>query len=120
MAACHGSLGLGPNPLGTWPWENGLRFRNFPPGNPDLSDGLLEVTLISPIRDVKDMEEFSRALLMTDPSILNSMMTTFSTAKVKITAAAELLWTLDGEAGGAHQTVEIEAIPHAYTIIHGK
>ena len=47
------------------------------------------------------------------------MMTTFSTAKVKITAAAELLWTLDGEAGGAHQTVEIEAIPHAYTIIHG-
>lgn len=70
------------------------RFRNFPPGNPDLSDGLLEVTLISPIRDVKDMEEFSRALLMTDPSILNSMMTTFSTAKVKITAAAELLWTL--------------------------
>lgn len=66
------------------------------------------------------MEEFSRALLMTDPSILNSMMTTFSTAKVKITAAAELLWTLDGEAGGAHQTVEIEAIPHAYTIIHGK
>jgi len=96
------------------------RFRNFPPGNPDLSDGLLEVTLISPIRDVKDMEEFSRALLMTDPSILNSMMTTFSTAKVKITAAAELLWTLDGEAGGAHQTVEIEAIPHAYTIIHGK
>lgn len=96
------------------------RFRNFPPGNPDLSDGLLEVTLISPIRDVKDIEEFSRALLMTDPSILNSMMTTFSTAKVKITAAAELLWTLDGEAGGAHQTVEIEAIPHAYTIIHGK
>ena len=90
------------------------------PGNPDLSGGLLEVTLISPIRDVKDMEEFSRALLMTDPSILNSMMTTFSTAKVKITAAAELLWTLDGEAGGAHQTVEIEAIPHAYTIIHGK
>ena len=96
------------------------RFRNFPPGNPDLSDGLLEVTLISPIRDVKDMEEFSRALLMTDPSILNSMMTTFSTAKVKITAAAELLWTLDGEAGGAHQPVEIEAIPHAYTLIHGK
>ena len=63
------------------------RFNNFPPGNPDLSDGLLEVTLISPVRDVKDMEEFSRALLMTNPSILNSMMTTFSTAKVKFTPA---------------------------------
>ena len=72
------------------------RFNNFPPGNPDLSDGLLEVTLISPVRDVKDMEEFSRALLMTNPAILNSMMTTFSTAKVKFTAAQELRWTLDG------------------------
>lgn len=96
------------------------RFRNFPPGNPDLSDGLLEVTLISPVRDVKDAEELSRALLMTDPSILNSMMTSFSASKVKFTAASELLWTLDGEAGGAHKTVEIEAVPHAYTILHGK
>ena len=96
------------------------RFSNFPPGNPDLSDGLLEVTLISPVRDVKDMEEFSRALLMTDPSILNSMMTTFSTAKVKFTAAQELRWTRDGEAGGAHQVVEVEAVHNAYTIIHGR
>ena len=95
------------------------RFNNFPPGNPDLSDGLLEVTLISPVRDVKDMEEFSRALLMTNPSILNSMMTTFSTAKVKFTAAQELRWTLDGEAGGAHQVVEVEAVHNAYTIIYG-
>ena len=95
------------------------RFSNFPPGNPDLSDGLLEVTLISPVRDVKDMEEFSRALLMTDPSILNSMMTSFSASKVKITAATDLLWTLDGEAGGAHQVVEIETVHNAYTIIHG-
>lgn len=96
------------------------RFRNFPPGNPDLSDGLLEVTLISPIRDVKDVEEFSRALLMSDPSILNSMMTTFSAPKVRITGAPDLTWTLDGEAGGTHTTAEIEAVHHAYTIIHGK
>ena len=96
------------------------RFRNFPPGNPDLSDGKLEVTLISPVRDVKDVEELSRALLMTDPSILNSMLTTFPARKVKITAANELLWTLDGEAGGAHRVVEIEAVHNAYTILHGK
>ena len=95
------------------------RFNNFPPGNPDLSDGLLEVTLISPVRDAKDIEEFSRALLKTDPSSLSSMLTTFSTPKVTITAADELLWTLDGEAGGAHQVVEVEAVHNAYTIIHG-
>ena len=96
------------------------RFRNFPPGNPDLADGLLEVTLISPIRDVKDMEEFSKALLRNDPSILNSMMTTFSASKVRFSGWPGLLWTLDGEAGGAHDEVEIEVQHKAYTIIHGK
>ena len=58
------------------------RFRNFPPGNPDLSDGLLEVTLIAPVRDVKDAEEFSRALLATDPSMLRSMLTSFSASSL--------------------------------------
>lgn len=97
------------------------RFRNFPPGRPDLSDGKLEVTLISPIRDVKDMAEFSRALLMNDPSILNSMLTTFSATKVRVTALDEpLLWTLDGEAGGVHRVAEIETLHNAYTIRHGK
>ena len=98
----------------------GGRFRNFPPGKPDLADGRLEVTLISPIRDMKDAEEFSRALLATDPSILTSMLTSFSTSKVKFTAGAPLAWTLDGEAGGSHQEVEIEVIPNAMTIRHGK
>lgn len=95
-------------------------FRNFPPGNPDLSDGLLEVTLISPVRDVKDAEEFSRALLATDPSLLRSMLTTFSASRVRITAGELLNWTLDGEDGGSHQVVEIESIHHAVTILHGK
>lgn len=94
--------------------------RNFPPGNPDLSDGLLEVTLISPIREVKTVEEFSRAVLTGDPSVLSSIITSFSTPRVTITAEEGLAWTLDGEAGGVHQTAEIEAIHNAYTIIHGE
>jgi len=100
--------------------ENLFIVRDGVLSTPPLSDGLLEVTLISPVRDVKDVEELSRALLMTDPSILNSMLTTFPARKVKITAANELLWTLDGEAGGAHRVVEIEAVHNAYTILHGK
>ncbi len=49
------------------------------------------------------------------------MLTTFPARKVKITAANELLWTLDGgPAGGAHRVVEIEAVHNAYTILHGK
>ena len=95
------------------------RFRNFPPGNPDLSDGLLEVTLIAPVRDVKDAEEFSRALLATDPSMLRSMLTSFSASRVRIIAGEPLNWTLDGEAGGTHQVVEVESIHNALRIMHG-
>lgn len=96
------------------------RFRNFPPGNPDLSDGLLEVTLISPVRDMKDMEELSRAFLTNDPSALSTMLMTFSTPKVKITATEPLAWTLDGEAGGEHESASIETRNQAYRIIYGK
>lgn len=95
-------------------------MRNFPPGNPDLSDGLLEITLISPIREVKTVEEFSRAVLTGDPSVLSSIITSFSAPKVTITAETDLTWTLDGEAGGTHKVAEIEALHNAYTIIHGE
>lgn len=95
------------------------RFRNFPPGSPDLSDGKLEVTLISPVRDFQDLEAFSRALLRNDPSILDTMLTTFSASHIRITGETDLLWTLDGEAGGAHRVAEIETLHKAYTIVHG-
>lgn len=95
-------------------------MRNFPPGNPDLSDGLLEITLISPIREVKTVEEFSRAVLTGDPSVLSSIITSFSAPKVTITAETNLTWTLDGEPGGTHKVAEIEALHNAYTIIHGE
>ena len=95
------------------------RFHNFPPGHPDLSDGLLEVTLISPVHNMEDMAEFIPALLTTNPSALDNMLTTFSTPKVKIICDEDLAWTLDGEDGGSHRTVEIEVLHNAYTIIHG-
>lgn len=95
------------------------RFQNFPPGHPDLSDGLLEVTLISPVHKMEDMAEFIPALLTTNPSLLDSMMTTFSARKVKITSDEDLAWTLDGEVGGNHRVAEIEALHKAYTIVHG-
>jgi YegS/Rv2252/BmrU family lipid kinase len=96
------------------------RFNNFPPGNHPLDDGLMELTLISPIRDAKDLELFSRAILTNDPTVLGSNMTTISASHFRITGANELLWTLDGEAGGAHTVAEIEVTPRAYTIVHGE
>ena len=93
------------------------RIPHFPPGNPDLSDGLLEVTLISALRGVKSRDEFTRA--SGDPYALTSIISSFSTPRVTITSEEGLTWTLDGEAGGTHNVAEIEAIHNAYTIMHG-
>jgi len=95
-------------------------FRNFPPGNPDLSDGLLEVSLISPIRDLLDLEAFSRALLTNDTSVVAHMITTFKGRDITITTDVPLPWTLDGEDGGVHERVDITVIDKACTVLHGK
>lgn len=96
------------------------RFRNFPPGNPALDDGLLEVTLVSPPKDIMELEQFGRGLLLNDPAAKSPMLTTFPAAKIQISCNEELLWTLDGEYGGAHTVAEIAVEPQAFTVVHGK
>lgn len=92
---------------------------HFPPGNPELDDGLLEVTLISPPKDLLEFEHFSRNLLLGNIDENNAMLHTFSTEKVRISCETELLWTLDGENGGQHLCAEVEVSPRAFTIVYG-
>lgn len=92
---------------------------HFPPGNPELDDGLLEVTLISPPKDILEFEHFSRNLLLGNIDENNAMLHTFSTEKVRISCETELLWTLDGENGGLHQCAEVEVSSRAFTIVYG-
>jgi len=92
---------------------------HFPPGNPELDDGLLEVTLISPPKDILEFEHFGRNLLLGNIDENYPMLHTFSTKKVRICAETELTWTLDGENGGLHQCAEIEVASQAFTIVHG-
>lgn len=92
---------------------------HFPPGRPQLDDGLLEVTLISPPRDILELEYLGRNLLLGGPISDSPMLHSFTAAKVEIHCEKELLWTLDGENGGLHQVAEIEAVHRAFTIIHG-
>jgi len=95
-------------------------IQHFPLGDPKLDDGLLEVTLISPPKDIVELERLGRILLLGDPQPTASpLVQTFSASKVTIHAQEDLLWALDGENGGAHRTAEIGVIHHAFTIIHG-
>lgn len=94
-------------------------FRSFPPGDPKLDDGLLEVTLISPAKDLTELDGLGRLLLLGDANAKTPMLTTFSTPWVKITSAEPLAWTLDGEFGGAHPIADFQVAPRAFTIVFG-
>lgn len=95
-------------------------LHHFPPGRPSLNDGLLEVTLISPPKDIIEMEQFGRSLLLGNVDIRSPMLHTFSTSSITISAEEELLWSLDGENGGSHHVSEISVLPQALTIMHGE
>lgn len=94
-------------------------FRNFPPGKPELDDGLLEVTLIREPRDILQLEQFGRALLLGDSLEGNPMLRSFSAAKLRFEAREELIWTVDGENGGMHRSGEVSVEPKAFVIVHG-
>ncbi len=92
---------------------------NFPPGNPQLDDGLLEITLISQPKDLIELEHFARTLLLGNPDPDSPMLHLVSAKSVHITCEQELLWTLDGENGGLHADVDVKVLPKAFTVIHG-
>ena len=95
----------------------GLRL---PPSDSKLDDGLLEVTLISPPKDILELEAFCRGVLFNIDNLKSPMMHTFTASHVRISCPEELTWTLDGEIGGTHSTCEVEVCPGAFTIVHGR
>ncbi len=92
---------------------------HFPPGNPVLDDGLFEVTFISPPKDILELEQLGRKVLLGQDSLESPMIHSYTGSRITIRCEEELLWTLDGENGGYHKTSEIVVQPKAFTIIHG-
>lgn len=94
-------------------------FAHFPPGNPELDDGLVELTLISPPKDILELEHFARSILLGLNDCSSPMLHTYSTSKVNIRCEEDLLWTLDGENGGKHRIAEVQVLPKAFQIVYG-
>ena len=72
----------------------------------DLSDGVLEVTLVKRPKNLEDLNRILGALTMKD--IDAAQMYCFKTSYLKVEAEEEVAWTLDGEFGGRHAEVVIE------------
>ena len=70
-----------------------------------LDDGVFEVTLIKRPRNAIELNEIMVSLLNRD--INNEAIYCFTASELTIEALEEVAWTLDGEFGGCHKSVNI-------------
>ena len=85
------------------------------PKQVDMSDGKFELLLVRAPQDITEVSECLRAL---QTQKYNCRMITFvSASHVRVTAAEELVWTLDGEREDIRDAVEAKVLRHAIRLI---
>ncbi len=87
----------------------------YPDDLATLSDGKLELLVISRPKTVFDLENILRALATQD--FHHDGVTLIRTPWVKITSRTPLNYTVDGENGGDHTEVTIRCLPEAINLI---
>ena len=81
----------------------------------DLCDGKFELLLI---RAPKDLKELAECVLALQRKTYDSSMLTFlSTPSVTVGALPEMEWTLDGEREAGHESVTVQCIHKAISVI---
>ena len=81
-----------------------------------MQDGKFELLLVRAPQDLLELSECVKAL--TEQKYNCKMVTFCPASKVKITASADMDWTLDGEREPGHEVVEAENLHHAIRLIH--
>lgn len=89
-------------------------FKRITGKNVTLNDGVFEVTLIKKPKNAIELNEITRCLM--NQEISTKAMYCFKTAKLTVEPAEPIAWTLDGENGGIHETVNIENLCKAMEI----
>ena len=90
-------------------------FKNLPGRDVHLDDGLFEVTLIKRPKNPIELNEIIASLLTAEDK--TSLIDSFKTDRILIESNQEIPWTLDGEYGGEHSFVRIEAQKHAMELV---
>lgn len=85
------------------------------PKQVDMRDGKLELLLVRVPRDLTELSECLRALQSQRYNC--SMITFLSSSKVRVTANADMPWTLDGEREDGHELVDAVCLHHAIQLI---
>ena len=81
----------------------------------DLTDGMFELLLV---RTPKNLQELAECVVALQKKTYESSILTFrSVPWVRITAPADMDWTLDGEREEGHETIEVKCMKQAITVV---
>lgn len=94
-------------------------FKVFPPSQVSLDDGLFEVVLVRQPKNMADLHDTLLSLARQNAKESRQVVA-FHAGRLKFTAQEPIPWTLDGEYGGAPQTVQIQNLQNAITLVWGK
>ena len=89
-------------------------IKNFFPQDVKLDDGIIEGIFIKRPKTFLEFDRLYRALIT--KSLNSPCIMTVKASEFHLEAEREMAWTLDGENGGSHGNVKIEAIPQAIKI----
>ena len=82
----------------------------------DLGDGKFEILLVRAPKNIQEMHECIVALK--NQTYDCGMLKLFSAPWIKISADADMPWTLDGEKADGRETIFIENLHHGISLIH--
>ena len=80
-----------------------------------MDDGMFEVMFIKELRNPIEVQQVLGSLMM--KTFDSDRMLQFSSSRIKIYCDDEVQWTLDGEDGGFHKTVEVKNHQYALPIL---
>lgn len=90
-------------------------FKKLTGKDVQMDDGLFEVTLIKRPKNPVELNEIIACLLMAED--WTNMIDSFKTDRILIESNQEIAWTRDGEYGGEHSYVCIEAKKRAMDLV---
>ncbi len=82
----------------------------------DMADGMFELLLVRAPKDLFELRDCVKALQQQTYNC--SMLTFLNTPRVRITAPADLPWTLDGEEEPGRSNAEVVCLKHAIRVCH--
>ena len=82
-----------------------------------LDDGLFEVLLVRTPRSAVELSQIAAALLSHKP---NEYCLALRSARLRFVCESPVAWTLDGEYGGSHSSLEVHNLPRFVTILSGR